>query len=218
VSSSLPITLGGKFATTVAGYPGYIESNYGSPSMPGSDFEVVVRHQDGSLRHWWRDDNGVWHFGTTIVTSGVQMSGPSLIKANVGNQGNLYVAVVMNTGRMRMYWRNDDVSTLPWVEGEEFGAGIGKTPPVMIQSNYGTQNEKSIGNFELLAAVNGRVQYWRRNNSNLGTTGPQPGVVGPWSLVNTFGSGIHSVWSLLQGPFNQDMEAIVELDNGYLQH
>lgn len=212
-----PWTDGGRFASTVAGYPGFIESNYGSGSIPGGDFEVVVRHKNGSLRHWWRDDSGAWHFGTTIISKGVRMSGPSLIQGNVGKQGNLYVAVVMNTGRMRLYWRNDDASNLPWLEGEEFGSGIGATPPVMIESNYGTVNEGSVGNFELLVVVNGKVQHWRRNNSNLATVAPKSGVTGPWTLVSTFGSGIRNAWSLLQGPFSQNMEAIVELDNGYLQ-
>jgi hypothetical protein len=218
VQPSGPWVDGGKFAAGAAGYPGYIQSNYGYANMPGGNFEVVVRHSDGSLRHWWRDTNGVWRFGITIVTSGVRMSGPSLIQGNVGKQGNLYVVSVMDTGRMRMYWRNDDLSNLPWLAGEDFGANVGNTPPVMIQSNYGTSNEKAIGNFELLVAVNGQVQHWRRYNGNLATVQPQPGTSGAWALTAVFGSNVRHVWSLLQGPYNRNMEAIVELNTGALQH
>jgi hypothetical protein len=218
VQPSGPWVDGGKFAATAAGYPGYIQSNYGYSNIPGGNFEVIVRHQDGSLRHWWRDLYGTWRFGVTIAASGVRMSGPSLLQANVGKQGNLYVVAVMDTGAMRMYWRNDDDPAVPWLEGETFGASIGNTPPIMIQSNYGTSDEHGVGNFELLVAVNGQVQHWRRGNSNLATVAPQKGVNGPWTHVATFGTNVRHAWSVLQGPYNRNMEAIVEANDGTLQH
>lgn len=208
---------GGKFAATAAGYPGYIQSNYGNANFPGGDFEVVVKHSDNSLRHWWRNDNGVWSFGATIASSGILMSGPSLVQANVGKQGNLYVVAVTTAGHLRLYWRNDDAAGLPWLQGEDFGANVGSTPPVMIQSNYVTSNENGIGNFELLVAVNGEVQHWRRNNGNIATVAPPTGTSGSWGLTAVFGSNVRHVWSLLQGPFNRNMEAIVELNNGVMQ-
>ena len=88
----------------------------------------------------------------------------------------------------------------------------------MIESNYGTSNENAIGNFELLVAVNGQVQHWRRYNGNLAAVQPQKGTSGPWVLTAIFGSNIRHVWSLLQGPYNRNMEAIVELSTGQLQH
>jgi hypothetical protein len=124
----------------------------------------------------------------------------------------------MDTGRLKMFWRNDDASGLPWLEGEEFSANIGNTPPVMIESNHVTINEFGIDNFELLVAVNGQVQHWRRYNGNLATLQPPKGTGRSWGLAAVFGSNVRHVWSLLQGPYNRNMEAIVELNNGSLQH
>ncbi|KAH8763827.1 hypothetical protein BGZ57DRAFT_549078 [Hyaloscypha finlandica] len=212
---------GGEFTDgTVSGYPGLIQGNYLNPG----NFEVIVRHNDGSLRHWYRQ-NGDWQLGGIAVSSDrVMMSGPSLVQGNVGAQGNFYVVVVMNDGSLKMFWRNNDENSMPWLPGEDFGSGFGATPPVMIQSNYWTQNEASIGNFELLIAKNGQVEHWRRDNSNLITQDPQDGTSGPWEFQASFGTpatgNIKYVWSLLQGPFYQNMEAIVELDDGLgtLQH
>jgi Papain family cysteine protease len=210
---------GGKFGGgDVAGYPAYIQSNYGPSATPGGNFEVVVRHDDGSLRHWWRDNFGHWTFGATIAECEVKMSGPSLVQANVGTKGNFYVVAVMESGRMRMYWRNNDDASQPWAEGEEFGHHVDRTPPVMIQSNYGTQDENGVGNFELLVSVDGCVQHWRRNNNDLTTQRPQKCDNGEWTHVTSFGKRVRHVWSLLQGPFYQHLEAIVELRDGSLQH
>jgi C1A family cysteine protease len=197
----------------VHGYPGFIQGNYLDPG----NFEVVVRHNDGSLRHWYRQNNN-WQTGGVAIHSNVKMSGPSLVQANVGIQGNFYVVAVLNSGSLKMMWRKNDDPSYPWMDGEEFGCGYGETPPVMIQSNYGTKDENGVGNFELLVAKDGHVEYWRRDNSNLATQNPSSGTSKPWVLQAVFGSGIKHVWSLLQGPFYQNMEAVVELDDGTLQH
>jgi hypothetical protein len=199
---------------TVFGFPGFIQGNYLDPG----NFEVVVRHSDGSLRHWYRQD-GEWNLGGIASESDtVLQSGPSLVQANVGVQGNFYVVAVMNDGTLQLFWRNNDDSSMPWLAGENFGSGFTATSPVMIQSNYGTQNEFSVGNFELLVANNGQVEHWRRDNSNLAAQDPQDGTSGPWELYATFGTSatgrIKHVTSLLQGPFYQNLEAIVELDDG----
>jgi hypothetical protein len=88
----------------------------------------------------------------------------------------------------------------------------------MIESNYVTTDENGIGNFELLVAVNGQVQPWRRYNGNLATVPPPMGISGAWGLNAIFGSNVRHVWALLQGPYNRNMEAIVELSSGSLQH
>jgi hypothetical protein len=88
----------------------------------------------------------------------------------------------------------------------------------MIESNYGTRNENGIGNFELLVAVNGQIQHWRRDNKNLATEPPHKGHKGPWSHLATFGHDVRHVWSLMQGPIYQNLETIVELKDGSMQH
>jgi hypothetical protein len=49
--------------TTIPGCPGFFQSNVG---VPGA-FEVVVRHSDSSLRHWYRNVEGNWYSTGTIV-------------------------------------------------------------------------------------------------------------------------------------------------------
>lgn len=203
--------------TTIAGYPGFIQSNVGDPGV----FEVVVRHSDSSLRHWYRNVEGDWYSSGAIISTGVLMSGPSLVQANTGINGNFYVVAVMDDGTMRLFWRDNDYSPdLTWIQEENsFGSGVGETPPVMIESSYYTQSEYDVGTFELLVAVDGKVQHWWRDNSNIQNVPPEAeGSVSPWALRGTFGSDVQHVWSLLQGPFYQNLEAIVELGDGSLQH
>lgn len=204
---------------TVQGYPGFIESDYGPSIDPGGRLEVVVRHDDGTLRHWSRSPvTATWSLKDFVTKKHVRMSGPSLVQADVGTKGNFYVVAVTDAGHLQLYWRDNDSPTPAWAEGEEFGWDVGETPPVMIQSNYGTQDQNSVGNFELLIAVHGKVQYWRRDNTNIAIQPPEAGVRGEWFHVATFGHHVRHVWSLLQGPFYQGLEAIVELRDGSLEH
>jgi hypothetical protein len=212
---------GGRFGvnydgTTIAGYPGFTQSDIGSPGA----FEVVVRHSDTSLRHWYRNVEGNWFSSGNVVSTGVLMSGPSLVQANIGTKGNFYAVAVMEDGTMSLFWRDNDSSDLTWFqEANSFGSGVATTPPVMIESNYYTQTELDIGNFELLVAVNGEVQHWWRDNNNIQNVPPQyEGSLQPWSLRESFGGNVRHVWSLLEGPFYRNLEAVVELYDGTLQH
>jgi hypothetical protein len=91
----------------------------------------------------------VWNFGAEIVHCDVRMSVRLLLQANAGTKENFYVVAVMESGRMRMYWSDNDKLNTPWAEGEEFGRDVCDTPPVMIESNHGTHNENGVGDFEL---------------------------------------------------------------------
>ena len=113
----------GRVATDqAAGFPGFLQSSYGAPG----NFEVTVRQRDGQLHHWWREGppSFAWHDGGSI-TGRVRMSGPSLVQANVGSPGNLYVVAVMDTGQLQLWWR-DDVGGTGWHRGEVFGDGSGR--------------------------------------------------------------------------------------------
>jgi hypothetical protein len=130
---------GGGFGSgDISGYPAFIQSNYDTPG----NFESVVRHNDGSLRHGWRHDKArSWNPGGIVCRSGVRMSGPSLIQANIGTRGNFYVVAVMDDTNLQLFWRNNDDSSLPWLAGETFGGLVGWTPPIMIQTNYGSTDQ-----------------------------------------------------------------------------
>ena len=195
---------GGSFgAGLVDGFPGFIQSNYDAPG----NLEVIVRSPDGRLQLFSRSGppSFTWKNGGKFA-SGVLMSGPSLVQANVGTRGNFYVVAVLNTGQLQMWWRNNDVAGMPWNKGETFGSGIPKTPACMIQGQYGANDEKAPGNFELCVAVGGQVQHWWSP------------VSGSWKRAATFGSNIKHVWGLLEGSFGFNLEVIVELQDGRLAH
>jgi hypothetical protein len=159
----------GRFGSDqTAGWPGFIQGNYGAPG----NFEVVVRNRAGHLQHWWREGppNFTWHDGGEFAGL-IRASGPSLVQANVGAQGNFYVVAVTDTGQLQLWWR-DNEGGVQWKAGEVFGSGVGETPPCMIQGQFGAADENGVGNFELCVAVNGQVQHWWRDNSTLATEPP----------------------------------------------
>ena len=161
--------------TDCQGFPAFIQSNYGAPG----NLEVVVRRRGGLLQHWWREGapNFAWYDGGTI-TDGVKMSGPSLVQANIGTQGNFYLVCVTDRGTMQLWWRDND-NGLKWERGEVFGRQVGETPVCMIQGGFGATNELTPGNFELCVAVGGRVQHWWRDNSALGAEAPRADYADP---------------------------------------
>ena len=206
-------------AFAAAGYPGLIQSNYGHPG----NLEAVVRNLDGSLNHFWRPQNtsGRWTFGNQISPPGtILMSGSSLVQSNVGRQGNFYVIATMTDGTMRLFWRDNDgdIANLHWFKGESFAGDVGSTPAIMIQTTNPTVDELSVGDFEVLVAVRGQALRYRRDNSDIASGGvPSDVKGGQWSFLDSFGTGnIRHVWSFMQGPFYQNLEAVVENLDGSL--
>jgi hypothetical protein len=210
---------GGRFGPTdVAGFPGFIQGNYGAPG----NFEVVVRTEDGRLNHWWRDASFSWHDGGRFAES-VRQSGPSLVQSQLGTKGNLDLVCVLETGHLQHWWRDNDGDST-WKGGTIFGNGVGDTPVAMIQSDFGARDEQTPGNFELCVAVNGHVEHWWRNNAlpeRLHAGGllrkrhPDPP---DWIHGASFGDNVKHVWGLLQGSFAFDLEIIVERLDGTPQH
>ena len=167
---------GGRFGPDdVEGFPGFVQGNYGAPG----NLEVVVRRRGGALAHWWRDGapSFAWHDGGTI-TQQVKMSGPSLVQANIGAQGNFYVVAVTDWGTLQLWWRDNDNGGV-WKAGEVFGRGVGETAVCMIQGTFGTVDEATAGNFELCVAVGGQVQHWWRDNAAIRTEAPRVDVANP---------------------------------------
>ena len=193
---------GGIFGPTdCQGVPGFIQGDYGAPG----NFEVVVKVGGGQLQHIWRDGGG-WHNGSKFGAS-IAYSGATLIQGDYGSpHGNLEVVAVTARGVMQHFWRNE--SNFSWNPGAVFGAGIASSP-VMIQGQYGMANELAPhGNFELCVAAGGRVQHWWRNNA-----GDMQ-----WRHSATFGHDVLAVAGLAQGQWGMNLEVIVLLTNGKLQH
>lgn len=183
-----------------AGVPGFIQGNYNAPG----NFEVVVRTADQKLNHWWRDGSG-WHDGGRFGGN-VASSGASLLQSHYGNKNNFELVCVLNNGQMQHWWRDNDQGMV-WKVGASFGNGI-KSPPCMIEGQYGAANEKSVGNFELCVAAGGKVQHWWRANYSDRL----------WRNSATFGNDVFSVVSLVEGSYGFNLELIVLRNDRRLQH
>jgi hypothetical protein len=188
----------------VAGWPGFIQSNYGAPGH----LEVVFRTRDGRLNLWWRDSNPpwTWHDGGRFA-SNVLASGPSFIQSSFGTQKNFEVVCVLTYGRMQHWFRDNDNGG-KWIATVAFGANIPETPVCMIEGQINASDETKIGNFELCVAANGHVEHWYREN--------QKG--GAWGKSAEFGHDVRHVWGLTQSSFGFDLEVIVERFDGGPQH
>jgi hypothetical protein len=195
---------GGVFGPTdAAGVPGFIQGNYGAPG----NFEVVVRTADGRLEHWWRQNGPPWTWSKSVrFAQNVAYSGASLIQSSFGNQGDLNLVCVLNTGQMQE-WTRDDDHGLTWNAGATFGGNC-SSGPCMIEGQYGLNDELGHGNFELCVAVGGQVQHWWRNNN-----GDRA-----WRQSATFGQNVEAVVSLVEGSFGFNLELIVLRTDRKLQH
>ncbi len=194
---------GGVFGPTGCnGVPGFIQGDYNAPG----NFEVVVS-VGSQLQHVWRDGGG-WHNGA-LFGNNIARSGATLVQSSYGTpHGNLECVAVRVDGTMQHFWRNE--TTFSWNAGAIFGSGV-TSPPVMIQGQYGMQNELGPhGNFELCVAVGGRVQHWWRWNSAGGDKG--------WQQSAVFGHDVQAVAGLCEGSWGMNLEVIVLRTDGNLQH
>ncbi len=186
-----------------AGVPGFIQGNYHSPG----NFEVVVRTCDGRLEHWWRENGPPWrwHSGGRFGIN-VALSGATLVQGREGPNGNLELVCVLADGRMQHWWR-DDAHGFIWKIRGTFGHCI-STPPVMIEGQYGAEDERSMGNYELCVAVAGKVQHWWRFNN-----GDRR-----WRHSDTFGKNVQKVVGMVEGSFGFNLEVVVLRWDRKLQH
>jgi hypothetical protein len=94
-----------------------IQSNYGTVG----NFEVVAVRPDGSMHHWFRDNDLAtpWAAGALFGADG--NGGVALIQSNYGVQGNFEVVTSQLWGGLRHYYRRNDVPpAFPWVTGPGF--------------------------------------------------------------------------------------------------
>ncbi len=185
------------------GVPGFTQGDYNAPG----NFEIVISITGNRLQHVWRDGAG-WHNGA-VFGSNIAKSGASLVQGSYGSpHGNLECVAMRTDGTMQHFWRNR--STFAWNAGAIFGANV-SSPPVMIQGQYGMQNELGPhGNFELCVAVGGRVQHWWRWNSAGGDA--------VWRHSADFGHDVAAVVGLCEGSWGMNLEVIVLRTNHQLQH
>jgi len=183
------------------GVPGFVQGDYNAPG----NFEVVVS-VGNQLQHVWRDGGG-WHNGA-LFGSQIARSGATLVQGTYGTpHGNLECVAVRTDGSMQHFWRNE--ANFSWSAGAIFGNGV-SSPPVMIQGQYGMQNELGPhGNFELCVAKGGHVEHWWRWNAN----GDKQ-----WRHSADFGHDIMAVAGLCEGSWGMNLEMIALRTDRMLQH
>lgn len=180
---------------------------YACPPLP-LDSPVLTSqyHQLPSAKTWTQ---------TALIATNISQSGPSLVISNINqtiytkaSRGNIYLVAVRKDSRLQLFWRPS--TSISWTAGEIFGSGVDNTPPVMIQDYFSTANEYSYGGFQLVVAVNGSVQHWRRDNGDILANPPVEGGQGRWEMVEAVGVGVRHVWSLVQGSFGGKMHMATE--------
>lgn len=210
---------GGTFGPINAtGTPGFVESGYG----PGN-FEVVTALTTGQMQHWWRDGGG-WHAGPTFGNEAVVVGssgrrpgfppklptfpnpvgevGGSLIQTT---RGSLELVCVLKNGTLQ-HWSRADGTTWAWSLVTTFAQGC-RTAPVMIEGQYGRDDEFASGNYELVVALqDGTMQHWWRD------------AAGTWRASASIGAGIDRVLSIVQGSFGFNLEVVARRQDGNMQH
>ncbi|KAF1995332.1 cysteine proteinase, partial [Amniculicola lignicola CBS 123094] len=197
----------------IEGYPGFTQ-------LSDSSFAITCRTKEGGLHHWSRgpanSDELIWQ-ETISLPGTILQSGPSLVESNIGylpSGGHLYVVAVRTDHRMQLFWRETGLLSGPykWHAGEIFGERIKDTPPVMIQSHFFTDDEKSFGAFQLCVVnEDGNVEHWQRQNDDILMNPPQEGVQGRWGRMHEIKiRDTVAVRSLLHGSFNHQLELVVE--------
>ncbi len=178
----------------------------------------MILRSTGVLEHWtkhnsfpWTKPPGTWYLRQQFG-SGIAYAGAALVQSRLGvadileyDQGELHYVCVGTDNQMRHFRRAS--ATASWQLVATFGGGIMSTP-VMIEGQFGAQNELDVGNFELCVASLGQIQHWWRNNHG-GTS---------WNHSATFGSGVSRVVGLLQGSFGFNLEVVAQMQNGTHQH
>ena len=198
VAAAQPFTVLEPLAT---GGASLIRSSFG----PG-DFEVVVL-QGSNLVHYWRDNHDIhwtWHQGQTISTSATAFGSCALIESNLGVDHNNFELVVQEGSNLVHYWHDNSDTQSPWQRGLTVATGV-TGPGSIIQSSYG-----SPGNFEVLVPVNGEMEHFWHDNSN---------IASPWQRApDVVPSGATGAACMIQSGFGGgDFEAVFPL-NGNLWH
>jgi hypothetical protein len=201
-SPGLPWSGAIPFGTGAVSDVSCLQSSFG----PGN-LELVAR-QGNQLVFYWRTNAPPFNWsGPFPIPGATSISGnPALIQGTHGTRGNFELIAPHASGGLVHFWRNNDVSSLPWNGPFRFGTGaIGGV--ALLQANYGEP-----GNLEVVARQgNQLVFYWRMGRPPFTWSGPFPipgsaGVSGVPALIQS----THGV----QGNF----ELVVPMASGGLAH
>ena len=138
-----------------------IQSNFGDPG--NLEIVAVMGTGPGSfLAHFWRGSSGDWNGPNVVPLDGVPAGAvptgvPAFLQSKHGSKGNFEVVVGLSTGGFAHISRDNDIPDLHWNAPKTFGAGNFSAISI-IQSGFGAAG---VGNLELVATVDNRVEhYW----------------------------------------------------------
>src|SRR5262249_14218741 len=128
------------------------------------NFEVVVL-EGHQLVHYFHDNSDVnlpWQRAQTITD---RATGPGCIiqsDFHGGDHGNFEVVVPVGGQLVHYFHDNSDVNR-PWQRGQTI-ATHATGPGSLIQSNFRSADH---GNFEVVVPIDGRLQHFFHDNSNV---------------------------------------------------
>jgi len=146
---------GGRFAQNVEfSGPSLIQSHYGAQG----NFELVCVLDDGTMQHWWRDnDHGmVWNPGP-IFGKGCS-SAPCMIEGEYGalseeDVGNFELCVAVG-GKVQHWWRNNH-GDMQWRQSATFGHDV-QAVAALVEGSFGFNLEVVV------LRLDRKLQhYWR---------------------------------------------------------
>jgi hypothetical protein len=101
-----------------------IQSNF----FRQGNFEVIARIGD-HLVHFWRDNDDphlMWNGPFLIPNSNGVSGNPVIVQSNYFNKGNFEVVVLLASGGLAHFWRDNDSPNLLWHGPYIFGTNAGE--------------------------------------------------------------------------------------------
>jgi hypothetical protein len=188
------------------------------PQSVNNTAAFLIGHHAFDDSHWVGDIDEVELFHRALTAGEVQsiasarafgkckgFGTPSLIQSNFGVQGNFEVVVPAAGGGIAHYWRDNDDPNQTWHLATVFAQSEGIVSAVSMVQN------RSDHNFEVIARVGDRLEYFYRDNSD-----PLQTWHGPHSIAN----GIAGSPALIQSDYytNGNFEVVTPLASGGMRH
>ena len=145
--------------------PSLLQSTYGN-------LEFVATLSNGQMQHWWRNGStwvGDQLFGSGVASPACMIQGQFGTNVDTGN-GNFELCVAMPNGTVQHWWRNNQISSLPWTMGATFGTNVSKVI-ALLQGSFGFNLEV------IVLRTDGMLQHywrddggWHADSATIGTT------------------------------------------------
>lgn len=179
------------------------------PAVTGTtynrNFEMVYRTTGSRLHHRYYDQSTAkWNDGPVFGPMNVA-GNPGFIQSDYGAPGNFEVVVLVATGALQHWWRNQ--ANGQWLQGPTFGANVAMSGPALVQ-----RFDRGLD----VVCVNkdGKLQrYWRDDPHTMN-----------WAACETFGSNVNSAPVMIRSQFGATDETtpgnyeLCVAVNGQIQH